>query len=141
MCILLSLQYEIGTVPIVTSTNKDHIEENIDIFTFELFDEDRQYLDTLNTGKRQMTMPGYESSAKYPFNDRVYKVDDDDEEADDWIMQSWFTLDILIIRLRGLAGIKKKHSESIQIASPVEYFATQFPNNFITIVDKSLYEI
>lgn len=64
----ISLQHEIGTIPIVTTNEKKEIDANILIFDFELSAEEVEYINTFNTGERSAKMLDYQRSAKYPFN-------------------------------------------------------------------------
>ena len=50
--ILLRWCVQHGTVPLPRSTNKDHIEENINIFDFELTPEDMSALNDISDGER-----------------------------------------------------------------------------------------
>lgn len=46
--ILLRWSVQMGSVPIPKANTKDHLEENLDIFDFEISDEDMQELNDLN---------------------------------------------------------------------------------------------
>lgn len=49
--IVLRWQYQHNIIPVVSTFNKKHMEENLDIFDFSLTDEDMLALDHINDGK------------------------------------------------------------------------------------------
>jgi diketogulonate reductase-like aldo/keto reductase len=55
--VLLRWCLQHGTVPLPRSTNPDHIRENLNVFDFELTDEDMKILDRLSDGERVTTDP------------------------------------------------------------------------------------
>lgn len=54
--LIITLQIQHGTVPIPKSSNKKHLQENIDIFNFELSEQDVAAIDGLNRNTRICTM-------------------------------------------------------------------------------------
>uniref|UniRef100_A0A336MCS4 CSON009689 protein n=1 Tax=Culicoides sonorensis TaxID=179676 RepID=A0A336MCS4_CULSO len=63
-----TLFVELGTVPLPKSSNKGRMTENINIFDFELTSEERQYMDSFNTGDRICGFRDYKAHKNYPFN-------------------------------------------------------------------------
>ncbi|XP_031625039.1 aldo-keto reductase family 1 member B7-like [Contarinia nasturtii] len=67
--ILLRYSYQNGVVVIPKSTNKERIRGNIDIFDFNLNDEDMEFMDSLNGNSRFTTILDRDGDNKYyPFN-------------------------------------------------------------------------
>lgn len=54
-------------VPIPKSANEDRILENISIFDFKLSDEDKQVMDSLNTGERLVKLSDAKHAKYWPF--------------------------------------------------------------------------
>lgn len=52
MWLIITLQIQHGTVPIPKSSNKKRLQENIDIFDFELSKQDIAAIDGLNRNTR-----------------------------------------------------------------------------------------
>ena len=61
------LQYQNGAIVIPKSTNKDRIKSNIDIFDFELTEEDMEIIDSLNTNNRLVRFEQAAHDKNYPF--------------------------------------------------------------------------
>lgn len=61
---------QIGTAPVPKSSNKDRIKSNIDIFDFELSEEEVKDIDKLNKNCRLNYMKGYgvNNHKYYPFH-------------------------------------------------------------------------
>jgi diketogulonate reductase-like aldo/keto reductase len=53
---IITLQIQHGTVPIPKSSNKKRLQENIDIFNFELREQDVAAIDGLNRNARICTL-------------------------------------------------------------------------------------
>lgn len=66
--IILKYLVEIGAVPIPKSVTKERIQQNIDIFDFELSPDDHKVMDSYNEGKRLIPMDHAKKSKYYPFN-------------------------------------------------------------------------
>ncbi|KAJ9589799.1 hypothetical protein L9F63_027941 [Diploptera punctata] len=56
-----------GTVPIPKSSNKKRLQENFDIFDFEISKEDKNAIDALNKNIRICLFTGTEEDKNYPF--------------------------------------------------------------------------
>jgi Aldo/keto reductases, related to diketogulonate reductase len=54
--LIITLQIQHGTVPIPKSSNKKRLQENIDIFNFELSEQDVAAIDGLNRNARICTL-------------------------------------------------------------------------------------
>lgn len=54
--LIITLQIQHGTVPIPKSSNKKRLQENIDIFNFELSEQDVAAIDGLNRNTRICTL-------------------------------------------------------------------------------------
>jgi len=67
--ILIKYQLARGNIVIPKSVTKSRIEENINIFDFDLTDEEVQQLDSLNKNLRFVHLSGFAKHKNYPFND------------------------------------------------------------------------
>lgn len=66
---LVLLQLQIGTIPIPKSVTKSRIEENINVFDFELNSDEIKILEQQDCGNRIARWPFINPSEKYyPFN-------------------------------------------------------------------------
>ena len=54
-----------GHIPLVRAKNPKHIKSNLDIFDFELTDEDRKALDAMNTNDQHMDIWSYKRQQMY----------------------------------------------------------------------------
>ncbi|XP_031633467.1 1,5-anhydro-D-fructose reductase-like [Contarinia nasturtii] len=66
--IILRYLHELGVTPIPKTTHKKRLKENIDIFHFQLAQEDKEALDAMNTGERTVRLPNSIHAKHYPFN-------------------------------------------------------------------------
>lgn len=66
--VLRYMVQELGVVPIPKSSNKERIQQNIDIFDFTLSTEDIKYLDSINTNSRTIPFSLCTKHKYYPFN-------------------------------------------------------------------------
>lgn len=64
---------QIGSIAIPGSSNPDHIEENYDVFDFELKEEEMQQIGTLDTGKPSYDV--YRDSSAEPIDESLWEVD------------------------------------------------------------------
>ncbi|KAF5276030.1 hypothetical protein FQA39_LY00826 [Lamprigera yunnana] len=69
--VVLRYLIEIGTIPIPKSTNEDRIHENIDVFNFQLDEEDLQILDGFNRDSRVFFANELKDMPHYPFSEDV----------------------------------------------------------------------
>ncbi|OWR44661.1 aldo-keto reductase [Danaus plexippus plexippus] len=60
--------FELGVVPIPKSVKKNRVEENIDIFDFELTPEERNLLKSYDANYRTIDPKFWKKSPYYPFN-------------------------------------------------------------------------
>lgn len=65
--ILLRYSYQNGVVIIPKSTNKERIRGNIDIFDFNLDENEMQIMDSLNDNTRLVGFSAYKDTKYYPF--------------------------------------------------------------------------
>lgn len=65
--VVLRYILQLGTIPIPKSANKERIKQNIDIFDFELTDEEMAVLDTFNCNGRAVTAEELKGMPNYPF--------------------------------------------------------------------------
>lgn len=65
----IGLRYliENGVVPIPKSSNKNRIEENIDVFDFVLDENDHNIMNSFHTGDRLVAMHDAKKSPHYPY--------------------------------------------------------------------------
>lgn len=66
--IVLRFLVQSGAIPIPKSVTRDRIRQNIDIFDFELADDDVNILNGYNTGHRIALIPKAKHAKFYPFN-------------------------------------------------------------------------
>lgn len=66
--ICLRYLIQIGTVPIPKSVSKKRIEENFNVFDFELSDEDMKIMDQYQTNHRMIPFSGMRHHKYFPFN-------------------------------------------------------------------------
>jgi len=66
--VILRYVYELGTIPIPKSSNKGRIQQNIDIFDFELTEDETKYFDSFYTGKRVIGLSDAKHSKYWPFS-------------------------------------------------------------------------
>lgn len=67
-CNLFQFQVQNGVIVIPKSTNKNRIQENFNIFDFELSDSDMQIMHGLNTNFRLIDFASDKHHKYYPFN-------------------------------------------------------------------------
>lgn len=60
-------QYQIGTVPLPKSITNTRIKENIEIFDFELTDEETKIIDGFQNGERLVGLEVFNDHKYYPF--------------------------------------------------------------------------
>ncbi|CAH1959429.1 unnamed protein product [Acanthoscelides obtectus] len=65
--VVLRYLISLGIAVIPKSVNENRIQENIQIFDFDLDPEDISYLDSRNTGQRIATLVAYKDHKYYPF--------------------------------------------------------------------------
>lgn len=65
---MIGFQIQCGVIPIPKSSSKSRIQENIDIFDFELTNDEMNIIDQYNTGHRIALLPQVNHSKYYPFN-------------------------------------------------------------------------
>lgn len=58
---------ELGVVPIPKSVRKHRLIENIDVFDFQLTAEEKQFMDSFNTGERLVAMYDARKSPYWPY--------------------------------------------------------------------------
>lgn len=58
---------DVGVIPLPKSVSKNRIHENIDIFDFQLTDEEIAYIDTFHTGERISLYEAARNNIHYPF--------------------------------------------------------------------------
>lgn len=66
--IILRYAYQNGVIAIPKSTNKERLRGNIDIFDFNLSDEDMEFLHSLNDNVRLITFASDKGHKYYPFD-------------------------------------------------------------------------
>uniref|UniRef100_U5EY15 Putative aldo/keto reductase family n=1 Tax=Corethrella appendiculata TaxID=1370023 RepID=U5EY15_9DIPT len=66
--IILKYLIQIGTVPIPKSSNKGRIEQNINLFDFELTEDEVKTMDSFNTGERTVPFKLCLKHKYFPFN-------------------------------------------------------------------------
>lgn len=66
--VLLRFSYQTGAVIIPKSTNNQRLRSNIDIFDFDLKNEEMDYLNSLNNDLRLITFADDKDNKYYPFN-------------------------------------------------------------------------
>lgn len=62
------MQVQLGVVPIPKSVTKSRIVSNIQVFDFNLSDEEVEKLDALNKNKRFVTFDSASGHKDYPFH-------------------------------------------------------------------------
>ncbi|KAI4459522.1 aldo/keto reductase [Holotrichia oblita] len=67
--IVLRYVFELGTIPIPKSTNKQRLAANLDIFNFELSSSDKAIIDQFNCNGRAVPAMELKGIAHYPFKD------------------------------------------------------------------------
>ncbi|CAH2084308.1 unnamed protein product [Euphydryas editha] len=67
VCIKSEAQVELGVVPLPKSVTKSHIEQNIDIFDFQLTDEEKNVLKSFNKGYRFYPQYHWQDHPYYPY--------------------------------------------------------------------------
>lgn len=65
--VVLRYLIELGTVPIPKSTNKERMEANLNVFDFQLDENDHQILDAFNCDGRAVHAEELKDSPQYPF--------------------------------------------------------------------------
>lgn len=65
--VILRYLYQLGTIPIPYTTKEERMRENIDVFDFELTDEEMQYMEMFQS-ERTIPFPLYKTHTYYPFN-------------------------------------------------------------------------
>lgn len=58
---------ELGAIPIPKSVNEDRIASNIDIFDFQLDEDDRRIMESFNTGRRIVKLSDAKHAKYWPF--------------------------------------------------------------------------
>ncbi|XP_026478786.1 1,5-anhydro-D-fructose reductase-like [Ctenocephalides felis] len=66
--IILRYLVQLGVTPIPKSVTKSRIVSNIQVFDFELSDEDVEKMDSLNKNERYITFESAKGHKEYPFN-------------------------------------------------------------------------
>lgn len=66
--VILRYVLQLGAIPIPKSSNKERIKQNIDIFDFELNDEEMAVLDSFNCNGRAVAAEEMKDMPNYPFN-------------------------------------------------------------------------
>uniref|UniRef100_A0A2M3ZB15 Putative aldo/keto reductase family n=1 Tax=Anopheles braziliensis TaxID=58242 RepID=A0A2M3ZB15_9DIPT len=66
--VILRYLVELGTIPIPKSANEERIRQNIDIFDFQLTEDEIAVMDTFHTGKRSVPFSLCVTSKYFPFN-------------------------------------------------------------------------
>ncbi|KAJ6646473.1 Aldo-keto reductase family 1 member B10 [Pseudolycoriella hygida] len=66
--VVLRYLIQCGSIPIPKSQTKERIQQNIDVFDFELNSDEMSVLDQFNTGHRIALLPALKHSKYYPFN-------------------------------------------------------------------------
>ncbi|XP_055598180.1 1,5-anhydro-D-fructose reductase-like [Uranotaenia lowii] len=66
--IVLRYLVEIGAVPVPKSSNVDHLKQNLDIFGFQLSEEDRLVMDSFNSNVRMLSFNKLKDHKYYPFH-------------------------------------------------------------------------
>lgn len=66
--IVLRYSYQNGVIAIPKSTNKQRLRGNIDIFNFQLTDDEIKTIDNLNDNTRIIAWLGDKNNSDYPFN-------------------------------------------------------------------------
>lgn len=66
--VVLRYLIQYGSVAVPKSQTKERIQQNIDVFDFELTPDEMQILDGFNTGHRIALLPALKHSKYYPFN-------------------------------------------------------------------------
>lgn len=64
---ILFLKVELGVVPIPKSVNENRLLENISVYDFELSDEDKEIMDSFNTGQRIVKLSDAKHAKYWPF--------------------------------------------------------------------------
>jgi len=67
--ILIRFQIQLGNVVIPKSVLKEQIISNIDVFSFELSDEDMKDLQSFELVHRYLALMHFETAKNYPFNE------------------------------------------------------------------------
>lgn len=62
-----SFKVELNVVPIPKSVNEDRLLENINVFDFELDEEDTKIMDSFNTGQRIVKLSDAKHAKYWPF--------------------------------------------------------------------------
>lgn len=65
--IVLRYLVELGVTPIPKSIRNERIRENVDIFDFQLTDEEKNIMDSFNTGQRLVAMHDARKSPHWPY--------------------------------------------------------------------------
>lgn len=66
--VILRYIVQLGAIPIPKSSNKQRIRQNIDIFDFELTDEEVAVLDSFDCNGRAVTAEEMRGMPHYPFD-------------------------------------------------------------------------
>lgn len=102
LCLFVQIQY--GAIPVPKSQTKGRIQQNIDIFDFELTPDEVTILDGFNSGHRIALLPALKHSKYYPFN-----------------IEFWCNKNRIGETLNGfgqkVAGICESQYKSLQVAS------------------------
>lgn len=73
--ICLRYLIELGTVPIPKSICEEHMRSNIDVFDFQLTDDEMQLMHSFNTSERLMQLLQFRNSEYYPFLNELQQID------------------------------------------------------------------
>lgn len=65
--VILRYLIQLGTIPIPKSSNPKRIEQNINVFDFELSDEDMKIIDSFNCNGRAVPAEELKGLPHYPF--------------------------------------------------------------------------
>ncbi|CAH1175842.1 unnamed protein product [Phaedon cochleariae] len=70
--VILRYVYQLGVIPIPKSSNFERLKQNIDIFDFELSEEDMAVMDSLNINVRACHAEELKDSPDYPFKENEF---------------------------------------------------------------------
>ncbi|XP_055625147.1 1,5-anhydro-D-fructose reductase-like [Toxorhynchites rutilus septentrionalis] len=65
--VILRYLIQLGTIPVPYSTKEEHLRQNIDVFDFQLTDEEMEYMDGFQS-ERTLPFPPLKKHPHYPFN-------------------------------------------------------------------------
>lgn len=65
--IVLRYLIELGVIPIPKSVRQERIEQNVNVFDFQLTEDDHRVMDAFNTGRRMVAMHDAMDSPHWPY--------------------------------------------------------------------------